>query len=151
MKSLVVEWQRLLDEQQKTCPRCSSTEQEVEKAVSSLKEELAPFDIDVTLRKSAIDPESFKRDALQSNKITIGGKALENWLAATTGQSKCCDACGDADCRTIEYDGQTHEAVPADLIVRAGLAAASKMYNVQPPAAGKKKSALKMLSKGCCR
>lgn len=47
MKTLVIEWQRLLNEQQKTCPRCRSTEQEIEKAVNSLKNELATYEIDV--------------------------------------------------------------------------------------------------------
>jgi len=143
MKTLIIEWQRLLDEKQNTCPRCSSTEQEVKKAVESLKQELAPHDIDVSLRKTAIDPEAFKKDALQSNKITIAGKTLEEWLEAQTGQSKCCDACGDADCRTVEYAGVTHEAVPADLIVKAGLAAASEIFNVKKPV-------VQLLSKGCC-
>ena len=119
MKTLGIEWQRLLDEQQKTCPRCGSTEQEVEKAVTSLKKELAIYGIDVTLRKKAIDQETFRKDAVQSNKIMIEGKTLEEWLGAATGQSKCCEACGDAECRTVEYGGQSHEAIPADLIVIA--------------------------------
>ncbi len=82
MKTLVIEWQRLLDEQQKTCPRCSSTEQEVENAVNSLKQDLAPYEIDVTLWKTALDLATFKKDVLQSNKIVIAGKKLEEWLGA---------------------------------------------------------------------
>ncbi len=133
MKSLVVEWQRLLDEEKQTCPRCSSTEQEVEKAVSSLKRELAPYGIEVSLRKTAIDPESFKKDVLESNKIVIAGKTLEDWLGAQTGQSKCCNVCGDSECRTVEYGGSTHEAIPADMIVRAGITAAASLFKIQPP------------------
>ena len=132
MKMLVIEWQRLLDEKEQTCPRCGSTEQEVEKAAQELNLLLGQFAIDVNLVKKAIDPESFKRDALQSNKILIAGKTLEEWLGAKTGQSKCCDTCGDAECRTVEYANETHEAIPADLIVRAGLAAAAFMYNLKP-------------------
>lgn len=80
MRTLVLEWQRLLDEQKETCPRCGSTEQEVEKAVQELNQMLAPSDIAVNLVKKAIDPETFKKDALQSNKIIIAGKTLEEWL-----------------------------------------------------------------------
>ncbi len=120
MKSLVIEWQRLLDEQKETCPRCGSTEQEVEKAVKELNSLLASNDISVSLTKKSIDPETFKKDVLQSNKILIAGKTLEDWLEATTGQSKCCEVCGESECRTVEYGGDTHEAVPADLIVTAG-------------------------------
>ncbi len=133
MKTLDIEWQRLLDEQKVTCPRCGSTEQEVEKAVKELNQMLAPSDIAVNLVKKAIDPETFKKDALQSNKILIAGKTLEEWLGATTGQSKCCETCGDADCRTVEYAGDTHEAIPAELIVRAGLTAASYAFKLKPP------------------
>jgi len=150
MKTLGIEWQRLLDEQQKTCPRCGSTEQEVEKAVTSLKKELAAYGIDVTLRKKAIDQETFRKDAVQSNKIMIEGKTLEEWLGAATGQSKCCEACGDAECRTVEYGGQSHEAIPADLIVKAGRAAASQVFNVNLNELEEKRAAVKLLSKGCC-
>ncbi|MGE5174695.1 MAG: DUF2703 domain-containing protein [Betaproteobacteria bacterium] len=147
MKSLVLKWQRLLDEQEKTCPRCGSTEQEVEKAAHSLKKVLAPLGIDVTLLKKAINPERFKKDVLQSNKIMIAGKTLEEWLGAKTGQSKCCETCGDAECRTVEYDEQTHEAIPADLIVRAGLVAAAQVFSVELPEAAQRKPILKIAMK----
>jgi hypothetical protein len=131
MKTLTVEWQRLLDREQKTCPRCSSTEKEVEAAVGLLKQELAPYGIGVILRKTIIDPEAFRKDVLQSNKVVIAGKTLEEWLGATTGRSKCCETCGEAECRTVEYAGQVHEAVPSDLIVAAGLAAAASLYQLK--------------------
>ncbi len=133
MKTLVIEWQRLLDQQKETCPRCGTTEQEVEKAVKELSQLLASSDIAVNLGKKSIDPETFKKDALQSNKILIAGRTLEEWLGATTGQSKCCETCGDADCRTVEYAGDTHEAIPADMIVRAGITAAASLFKIQPP------------------
>ena len=133
MKTLVIEWQRLLDEHMKTCPRCGSTEQEVENAVASLNQELKPFEINVSLVKKGIDPESFKKDVLQSNKILIAGKTLEEWLGAGTGQSPCCKVCGDAECRTVEYAEQAYETIPAGLIVKAGLRAASQVFNVKVP------------------
>lgn len=147
MKTLVVEWQRLLDEQTQTCPRCGSTEQEVEKAVQELNRLLNPSGIVASLSKKAIDPESFKRDVLQSNKIMIAGKTLEEWLGANTGQSKCCETCGDAECRTVEYADETHEAIPADLIVRSGLIAAAQVFAVKLPQATQRTPVLKILSK----
>ena len=149
MKTLIIEWQRLLDERNKTCPRCGLTEQEVEKAVQSLKQILDSAGIDISLVKKAIDPERFKKDVLQSNKILIAGKTLEEWLGAGTGQSRCCELCGDAECRTVEYADQTHETIPADLIVKAGLLAASQVFNVQLPQVDQRKSAIKILSKKC--
>ncbi len=133
MKALAIEWQRLLDEEKQTCPRCGSTEQEVEKAVKELNSLLSSYDISVILTKKSIDPETFKKDVLQSNRILIAGKTLEYWIGATTGQSKCCSVCGDSECRTVEYGGDTHEAIPAELIVRAGIAAAAYLFKLQPP------------------
>ncbi len=145
MKTLVIEWQRLLDENEQTCPRCGSTEQEVEKATDSLNRELKPFDINVSLVKMAIEPETFKKDVLQSNKIVIAGRTLEEWLGAETGQSPCCEVCGDAECRTVEYADQSHEMVPADLIVKACLIAASQVFNVKLPQEGQEKTPIKIL------
>jgi len=146
MKTLVIEWQRLLDEYEKTCPRCGSTEQEVEKAAARLSQELKSYEINVSLVKKAIDPARFRKDALQSNKILIAGKTLEEWLGARTGQSPCCDVCGDAECRTIEIADQTHETIPASLIVEAGLNAASQVFNVNMP---QRKSVITLLSEKC--
>jgi hypothetical protein len=147
MQTLLVEWQRLLDEEKQTCPRCGSTEREVEKAVQELNQMLAPSDIAVNLVKKAIDPETFKKDALQSNMILIAGETLEEWLGATTVQSKCCETCGDADCRTVEYGGDTHEAIPAELIVRAGITAAVYLLKIKPPHIHERIPVLKLKNK----
>ncbi len=149
MQILAIEWQRLLDEHEQTCPRCGSTEREVEKAAASLNRELRPFEINVSLVKKAIEPETFMKDVLQSNKILIAGKTLEEWLGAGTGQSPCCDVCGDAECRTVEFADQTHETIPADLIVKAGLLAATQVFNVKLPQVNQRKSAIKILAKKC--
>jgi small redox-active disulfide protein 2 len=147
VKRLIIEWQRLLDEQKQTCPRCGSTEQEVEKAVQELNRLLKQSDIVVNLTKKAIDPVSFKKDALQSNKILIAGKTLEDWLEAKTGQSKCCETCGDAECRTVEYAEETHEAIPAELVARAGLIAVSQVFGVKLPETTQRKPVAKVLFK----
>jgi hypothetical protein len=52
---------------------------------------------------------------------------LEHWLGATTGASRCCSVCGETECRTLEVDGASFEAVPERLIVKAGLAAAASL------------------------
>jgi hypothetical protein len=128
MKTLTITWQRLLmDEDGRTCVRCGSTEKELERAAETLKQSLAPLGIEVVLLKKALDAEAFARDALESNRIWIGGKPLEEWLGADVGRSVCCDVCGNAECRTVEMRQERHETVPADLVVRAGLVAASGM------------------------
>ena len=48
---------------------------------------------------------------------------MEEWLGARAGDSPCCEVCGDRPCRTMEVDGQTYEAIPEDLIVKAAILA----------------------------
>lgn len=123
-KSLVISWQRLVSDGS-TCPRCGSTEDELNKAVSQLKKKLMPQGIEVILEKEEINIEEFKQNPLMSNQITFNGQSLEDLLNAKTGQSKCCDVCGDEECRTIETGGTNYETIPAELIVEAGLKAVS--------------------------
>jgi RNA polymerase subunit RPABC4/transcription elongation factor Spt4 len=130
MKTLNIRWQRLLTEEQ-TCPRCGSTEAEVEKAAAILKQSLAPLGIEVVLGKGELSVEEFKQATLLSNMIWLDGRLLEEWLGATTGQSECCDVCGPNDCRTVEVQGAVYETVTADLIVKAGLLAAAQLVDRQ--------------------
>jgi hypothetical protein len=45
------------------------------------------------------------------------------------GSSRCCEECGDQDCRTIEIGGTTYEVIPEELLLRAGLIAASRLLD----------------------
>jgi hypothetical protein len=134
MKVLQIRWQRLLDEKNQTCERCGSTEQELQKAFQSLKKSLAPLGIDVVLEKKALDPATCAKDVTQSNRIWIGERALEEWLGGKVGKSPCGFCCvelgGSVECRTVTIGDQTFEAIPAKLIIKAGLLAASQSINV---------------------
>jgi hypothetical protein len=125
-KIMRIEWQRLITDE-KTCPRCGGTEEELDKAVATLKQSLAPLDIEVTLEKRAISIEEFKEAPLESNQILINSRPLEHYVGGTVGQSQCCDVCGPEDCRTINVDGQTYETIPSKIIIQAGLAAATQL------------------------
>jgi hypothetical protein len=133
MKTLNICWQRLVDERGQTCDRCGTTETAVEQAVQKLKRALRELDIDVVLEKTTLSPTAFLKDPLESNRVWVAGEPIESWLSATAGQSRCCSACGDADCRTVTVDGQTYEAIPAELIVRAGLLAGAELLRGAPP------------------
>lgn len=149
MKTLKIHWQRLV-EGGATCPRCGDTGREVRKAAEILARALEPLDTSVVLEEAELGLDEFKQQPLESNRITIGGRSIEEWLAGTTGQSPCCDVCGPNDCRTVTVDGQTFEAVPADLIVRAGLLAAANLTATTsaPSCCAPPKSASR--EKGCC-
>ncbi len=132
MKTLKIFWQRLVDEHEQTCERCGTTEMAVEEAVQKLKRSLRELDIDVVLEKKALSRATFLADPLESNRILIAEEPIEKWLSATSGQSQCCDVCGDSDCRTVTVDGKTYEAIPAELIVKAGLLAGTKLLSSEP-------------------
>ena len=132
MQTLTIRWQRLVDASDETCPRCATTEQEVHRAVAHLQRSLAPVGIEVRLETERIDEATFRKAPLESNRIWVGGRALEEWLGARTASSPCCDACAGAECRTVSVGTQTYEAIPATLIVRAGFLAAGEVLRGDP-------------------
>jgi hypothetical protein len=125
---LPVVWRRLVTDGE-TCPRCGSTEIEVERAVSTLAKVLAPLGIAPTLETQALDRAEFEAAPSESNRIFIAGQPLESWLGATVSASQCCSVCGDDRCRTVEVDGTTFETIPERLIVKAGLLAAAALVD----------------------
>jgi hypothetical protein len=128
-QELAIVWQRLLTEGT-TCPRCGTTQQAVHQAVEALTEALRPLGITPVLEERALDQATFEASPEASNRIWIAGRPLEDWLGATAGASSCCSVCGDNECRTLEVDGSSFEAVPERLIIKAGLAAAASLLTV---------------------
>jgi len=130
MNNLTIKWQRLISKGE-TCPRCGSTGQEIDKAVSTLSQSLAPLGIEVKLEKAELSVSEFKKNPSMSNQIWINDRLLESWIGGKTGHSRCCDVCGPSECRTLQVEGKIYEAIPADVIVRAGLLAAAEMKKEQ--------------------
>ena len=128
MKTLIIRWQRLVNESGQTCTRCEETGNTVKTAFDKLKKTLAELDIEVELEKETLDFSIFTKNPLQSNRIWIGSRPLEEWIGASVGKSQCCDVCGDSECRTISTGQNTFDAIPEDLIIRAGLLAAAELF-----------------------
>jgi hypothetical protein len=149
MKNLTIKWQRLVSEGQ-TCPRCGSTEGELEKAISTLKQSLTPLGIEVVLKKDELSVAEFKKDPLKSNQIWLNDRPLEVWIGGNVSQSPCCDVCGQSKCRTVGVGGEVYEVIPADLIIKAGLLAASQLVSTETkePCCGSE--AQKAPSTSCC-
>ncbi len=128
---LSVNWQRLVNEEGATCARCGGTQAELSAAIEMLRTSLRPLGIEIAYVESELTPDEFAADMVQSNRILLGDRTLEEWLGAEVGQSDCESCCpaieGSAECRTVSIDGNTYEVIPASLIVRAGLLAASQM------------------------
>lgn len=132
MRELPILWQRLVT-QGATCPRCGSTLRALEAAVARLEPALRVLGLRPVLETRVIDEAAFRPAPEESNRIWIGGRPMEEWLGARAGHSRCCEACGDLPCRTLEVEGQSYEAVPAELIVKAALIAAAQQIG---PGAG---------------
>ena len=126
MQTLVIVWQRLLSLQGQTCDRCAATELALQQAVETLQQVLAPLQMQVEFNRQAMTLEQFNQDPQASNRIWIADKPLEEWLGASTGTSPCCSVCGDAACRTLECGNQSYDAIPPQLIIKAGLLAAAQ-------------------------
>ena len=123
MKQLLITWQRLINTQGNTCPRCQGTGEAVERAVERLRLTLEPLGVSPVLERHELDEATFRDQPSESNRIWIAGKPLEDWIEGQTGSSPCCNECGDNECRTVEVEGTVHEVIPEDLLVRAGLKA----------------------------
>ncbi|OPY84074.1 MAG: hypothetical protein A4E72_02398 [Syntrophus sp. PtaU1.Bin208] len=128
MKTIAICWKRLIDGQDRTCPRCDITGETVRSAADQLKKALSELGIEVILKTEALDFPMFSQDPLQSNRIWIGEKPLEEWVGASVGQSPCCDVCADSECRTLSIGDRTFEEIPERLIIQAGLLAAAELF-----------------------
>ena len=127
MKTLTITWQRLVDGEGQTCPRCQGTHEELEKAIVILEHSLQPLGIKPDLQTEEIDSASFQKNPILSNRISIEGRPLEEWLGGQVESSSCCSVCGDAECRTIELGSESFEVIPSELILQAALLAASRL------------------------
>lgn len=149
MKVLKIKWQRLLSDKQ-TCPRCGSTEKELEKAVSTLQQCLIPLGIRVALEKDELSIKEFKKDPLRSNRIWLNNRLLEDWIGGKVGQSQCRDVCGPTKCRTVGIGGEVYEVIPTDLVIKAGLLAASQLLSPDNNKSCSKNEAPTKKSGGSC-
>ncbi len=129
MKTLPIVWQRLVNTAGRTCPRCHGTGDEVLRAVERLKAALQPLGIEPVLETRELDEAAFLAQPTESNRIWIAGKPLEAWLQGQAGSSRCCEECGDNDCRTVELAGKSYEVIPEELVLRAGLIAGTQLLD----------------------
>jgi hypothetical protein len=121
MKTIKIVWQRLVDGEGQTCPRCRATEQELHKALRFLTKSLLPLGIAFSLETRALTSQEFHQDPSRSNRLWIDKKPLEKWVKAETGTTPCAGACGGAECRTLTVGDKTYETIPAELMVKAAL------------------------------
>jgi|YNPBryantNP2012_1023418.scaffolds.fasta_scaffold23426_2 hypothetical protein len=138
MRPIAITWQRLVDENGETCPRCADTEAELDKAVRFLEKTLTPAGVRFVVEKKALPFQEVSKDPSLSNRLWIDGRSLEDWLEARVGQSACCGPCGDLKCRTLTVEGSVHETLPAELIIRGALLAVQRQVKQEAARAGRR-------------
>lgn len=128
-RRLVIEWRRL-EVGGATCDRCERTGRAVREAMDRLRQDVNTCDVAVSLVETGLDEGSIA----QSNLILVNGVALETLLKEAASVMTDCASCGcltgrDTRCRAIVENGFVHEAIPADLIHSAALAALERQLD----------------------
>ena len=119
MKRVTVEWKHL-EQGGKTCARCAATGEGIVGLMRDLRAECAPRGVEIVFTETRLTAAEIG----QSNLILINGAPLEKLLPmAQAAESPCC-SCGEllgreTYCRTIVWQGETHETIPPALIRQA--------------------------------
>jgi len=118
MKKLTIEWKHL-DREGETCDRCYDTGENLASEVKRLNRALQPKGIEVELIETKLNDTQIS----QSNIILFNGVALENILNIEISKNYC-NSCSnllgtDTYCRTVVYEGNEYEDIPAKAIREA--------------------------------
>jgi NAD-dependent dihydropyrimidine dehydrogenase PreA subunit len=118
MKNLLIEW-RHLDIDGETCNRCYDTGENLAAEVKRLNRALNPQGIEVKYKEIKLN----KSQVPDSNEILFNNVPLEKLLDIEVSQNycgSCSDLTGETTyCRTIKYEGNEYEDIPAKAIRQA--------------------------------
>jgi hypothetical protein len=120
MKKLIIEWKHL-DVEGETCERCYDTGENLTQEVKRLNRALQPLGIEVEMIETKLDDTEIP----QSNIILFNGVSIEDILNIEVSKNYC-DSCSnllgtDIYCRTVKYEGNEYEDIPAKAIRQAAL------------------------------
>ena len=144
-KTLKIEW-RHLDVDGETCDRCYDTGENLVQEIKRLKRKLEPYGIQIEMKETRLDD----RQIPQSNTILYNGVAIEDILDIEV-SANYCDSCTDllgqdTYCRTVRYDGNEYEDIPAKAIRHA----AYKVLGIEHTSHGHKKPDCGCGGSHCC-
>jgi len=133
-KNLIIEW-RHLDVDGETCERCYDTGENLAAEVKRLNRALNPQGINVKYNEVKLDEAQIH----ESNVILFNGVPIEDILDIEVSENYCgsCSALvgKDVSCRTIKYDGNQYDDVPAKAIRQAAYEVLG-LNNVAPTKSG---------------
>jgi len=118
MQTLKIEW-RHLDVKGETCERCYDTGENLANEVKRLKRALEPRGIEIVLTETKLDDSRIP----QSNTILFNGVPIEDILDIEVAENYC-ESCTallgkDTVCRTVMFEGNEYEDIPAKAIRQA--------------------------------
>jgi len=120
LKTLTIEW-RHLDVAGETCDRCYDTGENLANEAKRLRRTLEPHGIEVVV----IDTKLGDDQIPESNTILFNGVPIEDILDIKISENYC-DSCTmllgqQTYCRTVLFEGNEYEDVPAKAIRQAAL------------------------------
>jgi hypothetical protein len=127
---LVIRWQNAPCQSTDPCEACLTGPQEIRSACERLRSALALLNIKVMLDEQTV--------AAGESVLLINGRGIEQWLGGKLVKRQCASCQnGNSDTKVyaLELDGSVYEAISSDMIIRAGLLAASEIYAARPSAA----------------
>ena len=118
MKTLKIEWVHL-DVEGETCDRCYDTGENLNQEIKRLSRALQPQGIEVEFIETKLDDTKIP----QSNTIFFNGVPIEDILNIAVSKNYC-DSCtsllgAETYCRTVTYEGNEYEDIPAKAIRQA--------------------------------
>lgn len=118
MKTLKIEWKHL-DVEGETCDRCYDTGENLANEVKRLNRALQSKGIEVEWIETKLDNSQIA----QSNTLLFNGVPIENILNIEVSDNYC-DSCTallgtETYCRTVKYEGNEYEDIPAKAIRQA--------------------------------
>lgn len=118
MRTLIIEWKHL-DVEGETCDRCYDTGENLENEIKRLNRSLNPMEIEVILKETKLEGA----DVNQSNQLLFNGVPIEEILEIKVSDNYC-KSCStllstDTYCRTVVYEGNEYEDIPAKAIRHA--------------------------------
>lgn len=149
MKKLIIEW-RHLDVDGETCNRCYDTGENLNREVRRLNKVLQTQGIEVEWTETKLDDTQIT----ESNILLFNGVPIEDILnikVLNNHCASCTDLCGtETYCRTIIFEGEEYEDIPAKAIRQATYKALGIEAEEKKPAAPTDNSDCGCNCKGCC-
>jgi len=117
---LVIEWKHL-DAAGETCDRCYDTGENLNAEIKRLQRKLDPQGITIQLIETKLDETHVK----ESNQILMNGVLIEEIIQLEVKENYCA-SCSDlvgseTYCRTIIFDGEQYDDIPAKAIRLAAM------------------------------